>query len=291
MAVYPILFIFNSILQLPLMKTIVSLLFLMVLACNQGDPGPETLEEATYSRDMEAMAVKTAAPQPESATQGRERKDIKNGGLSFESENLEADYKAIKTMLPSYNAYIENENQSRSSQRLTYDLSIRVPAGSYDSLMTTLSGFGERLESKYSNTQDVTERYYDLQTRIRNKQELESRYLQLLQKASELKDMLEIENNLNEVRTEIENLQGQFNYLSNQVSLSSIQLSFYEQLPYVYEGSQRKGFWARILSALHNGWQGFLTFLVVLITIWPALLLLTGAVLFFRWLWGYYRRN
>ena len=76
-------------------------------------------------------------------------------------------------------------------------------------------------------------------------------------------EILEIEKNLSEVRTEIESLQGQFNYLSRQVNYSTINLSFYEVLPYVNDSSQRKGFGQRILSALDNGWQSFLLFLVV----------------------------
>jgi hypothetical protein len=125
-------------------------------------------------------------------------------------------------------------------------------------------------------------RYYDLTTRITNKKALESRYVELLKQASEIKDILDIERNLNQVRTEIEQLQGQFNYLSKQVNFSTINLSFYELLPYVYDGSQRKGFGARLLSSLNNGWQGFLSFLVGLTAIWPFILLTVVGIYMFR---------
>src|SRR5690606_37991293 len=129
-------------------------------------------------------------------------------------------------------------------------------------------------DNRHSRIEDVTERYYDLRTRIKNKKILEQRYLALLDKATEVKDILEIENNLNQVRIEIEGLEGQFNYLSKQVRFSTINLTFYEVLPYTFDPSQREGFGARFLSALDSGWQGFLSFLVGLTTLWPFIILI-----------------
>ena len=138
------------------------------------------------------------------------------------------------------------------------------------------------MDNRYSNIEDVTERYYDLKARINNKKVLEKRYLEILTQASEIKDILEIEKNLNDVRTEIENFQGQFNYLSKQVTLSTINLSFYEVLPYVYDSSNRKGFGARILGAVDKGWQNFLSFLVGLTSLWPFAILIPLGIYFFR---------
>lgn len=215
------------------------------------------------------------------------KKNIKTGGITFKSDDIDEDYQAVIALLPKYEAYVENENQTKSEQRINYDLTIRVPSKQYDSLYNGLSNLAGRVDHKYTNLQDVTERYYDLQTRIKNKQVLEQRYLDLLAKASEVKDMLEIERQLNEVRTEIENLQGQFNYLSQQVSMSTLQLSFYEVLPYTFEDTQRPGFGNRILSALSNGWQGMQFFVLGLITIWPVYVLIAMGVLVFllarRW--------
>jgi len=235
--------------------------------------------EAAY--DMPAsrqMAATKAGPDTEEIT----KKVIKTGGIEFQSENVEEDYKKINSLLPRYKAYIENENQSKSSNRINYSLTVRVPATFYDSLYTGLSSFGIRMDHRYSNASDVTEQYYDLKTRIKNKEALEKRYLDLLEKTTTIKDILEVERSLNEVRTDIERLQGQFNYLSQQVSFSSISLSFYEVLPYAYDPTQRKGFGARILSALDSGWQGFLSFLVVLTRLWPFLLLIAGGIYLFR---------
>lgn len=197
------------------------------------------------------------------------QKLVRSGGINFQSEDLEKDYQQIKGMLGGFDAYLENESQSNDQFRKTYNLSIRVPSDKYDSLLNRISGIAFKVDSKYSNTDDVTERYYDLQSRIQNKKELEKRYREILTKANEVKDILEIERNLNEVRTDIEMMEGQFNYLSNQIKFSSLQVQFYEELPYELNSPKKKGFWVRIFNAVDNGWQVFLTVFVGLVTLWP----------------------
>lgn len=210
------------------------------------------------------------------------KKVVKTGGVEFESKDVDKDHQSIKTLLPSFKGYIENESQNKTSHRITYHLTVRVSADGYDSVYNGVSKLGFRLKSRYSNIDDVTSLYYDLKFRIKNKKVLEERYLELLKKAAAIKDILEIEKNLNELRTEIEGLEGQFKYLSKQISLSTIQINFYEVLPYTYDTTSRKGFGARLLSSLDTGWQGFLSFLVGITALWPFILLASIAFFIFR---------
>lgn len=268
------------------MKILSFVLFLFfAVACEHGNNADREMYgdvSADYEEMLEVPSTSQPPPPPESGeAQQITKKVIKTGGIDFQTEQIEEAYKAIRQLLPRYDAYVENENQSKTNYRITYNLTIRVPSTIYDSLFNSLTNIASRVDHKYSNIKDVTERYYDLKTRIKNKKVLEQRYLELLNKATEVKDILEIEKNLNQVRIEIEGLEGQFNYLSKQVKFSTINLMFYEVLPYTYDSSQREGFGARLLSALDSGWQGFLSFLVGLTTIWPFMLIITGVVLLF----------
>lgn len=268
---------------------LISVLFICI-SCNEKGVTYESSESAELMHlalDDGAWAGSSApltkqSPQPSTVGEEIIKKIIKTGGIDFQSEDLEKDYQKIRALLPQFKAYIENENQSKSAQRIRYDVTIRVPADIYDTLYTSISSIAFKIDRRYSNVEDVTERYYDLKTRLKNKEALEKRYLELLKQASNMQDILEIEKNLNEVRTEIERLQGQFNYLSKQINLSTISLSFYEILPYQYDSTNRKGFGARLLSALDDGWQGFLAFLVGFTTFWPFLISLIGTIYLFR---------
>ncbi|WPP49294.1 DUF4349 domain-containing protein [Catalinimonas niigatensis] len=266
---------------------IIYLIFIWVFftACEQTDT------DAVYNEsDMEAgfeemkSIPSTMQPPPSQQVNTITKKIIKSGSIEFRSENIEQDYQHIAELLPAFNAYLENENQSRSDQQIYYSLTLRVVSEQFDSLFHALTQMAGRIDRKSSNVEDVTEQFYDLETRIKNKKALEQRYVELLAKATAVKNILDIENNLNEIRTQIEQLEGQFNYLSKRIRYSAIHVSFYEVLPYTYDASQREGFAARILSALDNGWQGFLSFVVGLIGLWPFLMLIAGGTYIFRML-------
>lgn len=269
------------------------LILLFLFSC--GNESTDNLGYADLGEFEELLEVpSTMQPPPPTETVETDdiiKKVVKIGGIDFQSENIEEDFKKISDLLPQFNAYIENENQSKSTQTINFDITVRVPSAVYDTLYASISTLAYRVDNRYSNLEDVTERYYDLETRIKNKKALEQRYIELLEKTSSISDILEIEKNLNEVRTDVERLQGQFNYLSKQVNFSTIHLSFYEVLPYVYDTSQRKGFGARILSAMDNGWQVFLSFLVGLITLWPFAIVVTGGIFLFQTLRRKWRKK
>jgi hypothetical protein len=224
------------------------------------------------STDFEESTVITQEAPPSEKlllSEDISQKLVRTGTINFQSEDIEKDYSKIKSMLGGFNAYLENENQFNDNYRKSYNLQIRVPSEKYDSLLQAIAKIAYRVESKNSNVDDVTERYYDLQNRIQNKKELEIRYREILSKANQVKDILEIERNLNEVRSDIEMMEGQFNYLSKQIKFSSLQVQFYEELPYELNSPKKKGFWVRVFNALDNGWQVFLTVLIGLVTLWP----------------------
>lgn len=255
----------------------------LFFACNDTDKGIQFGMESNFEDMIEIPVTMQEAPQ-EAQINSEEisQKIIKTGRITFQSENVDATYQSITNALAKSEAYIEHENQSKGYNRINYELTIRVPSHQYDTLFSTLASMAFRIDSKTSNIEDVTERYYDLKSRIKNKKVLEKRYIALLKKASSISDILEIEKNLNEIRTDIEKLEGQFNYLSKQISFSTINLSFYQELPYSYDSYKRKGFGIRIANALSNGWQGFLSFLVGFTTLWPFVVLLIGGIYGFR---------
>ncbi|MDH5610226.1 MAG: DUF4349 domain-containing protein [Cyclobacteriaceae bacterium] len=250
--------------------------FLFSLACHEANDSMNGDMEMEFDENVfaEVPATMQAANQQTAKVDAPSQKLIKTGFLEFQCPDIEKTYARIKVLLPDYGAYVESEDQSRGSSRISYVVDLRVPAASYDSLYRALTGLDVLFDSKRSSIEDVTDRYYDLASRIKNKKELENRYLELLQKAVLIKDMLEIEDKLNEIRTEIEQLEGQFTYLSHRVSHSSLHLVFYQVLPRSFEAPERLGFGLRVWNGINAGWQGFLTFVVGIARIWPFLLLI-----------------
>ena len=206
---------------------------------------------------------------------------IKTGNLSMAVNDVKQSRKQIGDIANKFKAYISDERLDDYGDRLNTSLTIRVPSSSYDTLVALIEQVGEKTDSKSVNVQDVTEEYIDVEARLKTKKELEARYHEILKQAHTVTDILSVESNLNNVRAEIESMEGRLKYLMSQVSFSTLNLNFYQQLSTDY------GFGGKLADGLGNGWTNFLTFFIGLANIWPFLILMgVGIGLILRW-----RRN
>ncbi|WP_424962548.1 DUF4349 domain-containing protein [Ekhidna sp.] len=265
------------------MKTLTILIIFLMAACggNEGSNSVMADMEAAPMMEMsESDAGSSSLRKVSDQSQNDpeiQKKVIKTGGLSYRVENTKDEYQRLSSLLNQYEAYISSENENKGYDRINYNVSIKVPPQNFDALIKAVTE-GKKLDNRWVNTDDVTSRYYDLQSRIENKKKLEERYQEILKQANKISDILEVERNLNQVRSEIESLQGQFKLLNHQVNYSTLDISFYEIVPYELEQEQRPGFGTRVLNSLSAGWQGFQTFLVYLLALWPFGLLSLGVV-------------
>ena len=109
---------------------------------------------------------------------------------------------------------------------------IRVPVEQFDSLVESIVALGE-LERNNRTSQDVSEQYYDLEARIKNKKVEEQTLNKILQERSgKLEDVLKIEIELSRVRGEIEQLEGKIRVIENLSSLATLTLNIRERDKY-----------------------------------------------------------
>jgi len=255
----------------------ISLVSFLLLACGNSAPEMDIYADDTIAmREMSASIEEDLSPTQQNTNSQVAKKVIKTGQINFQSKSITEDYVKVKTLISSYDSYIDSENETNTDYQANYDITIRVNAKDYDSLFSQLVGLTKKLDFKSSNIEDVTAQYYDLKTRIKNKKALEQKYVSLLKRASTVKDLLEIERSINEVRNEIEIGEGSFRYLSKQIGYSTIQLNFYELLPSDYA---EDGFWSKILHATGAGWKELLEFTVLIVQAWPFIIL-TGLSIF-----------
>ena len=80
-----------------------------------------------------------------------------------------------------------------------------------------------------SDSQDVTEEYYDVEARIRNKKQEETRLNDLLAKAAgRLDEVLTLEREITRVRGDVEQLQGRLHVLDSVTAMSTVNLEISE---------------------------------------------------------------
>ncbi|AFH50899.1 Hypothetical protein IALB_3196 [Ignavibacterium album JCM 16511] len=196
-----------------------------------------------------------------------ERKIIKEGNIRFETSSVKETEKFIRTKVAELGGYVGNENVYNFEDRVEHTLIARVPEDKFNTLLDKISSAAEKIESKNVSSLDVTEEFIDVEARIKTKKELEARYKEILKKATRVDEILNIEREMGNLRSEIESLEGRMNYLKNRISLSTLTITFYEKI------STPFGFFSKIKQALHNGWTALLWFIIIMISLWPFIIL------------------
>lgn len=234
-------------------------------------PPPTT--EAVMAQDVRADGdVPDKIIEPSTPAQQVEKKMIKEGEITIEASNRKAARKALTDSLTTLGGYIEEEaeNTYDTNNRKNYVLNVRIPAQKFERFLSAVSSTADHVESKSIRIKDVTTEYIDVSTRLKNKTLLEERYKALLQKATKMADVLEVEKKLTEIRTDIETTQGQLNYLNKQIAYSSLQITLFSKS--AIEKNEGNSFGYRFKNALADSWQLIQDLFFGLITYWPLLL-------------------
>ena len=209
-----------------------------------------------------------------------EQKIIKEGNLRFETTDLDASYTQIQNAVKSNNASIQNDTEGKDYATVFRKLIIRVPSKNFDPFLTQISKGVSYFDNKEITSQDVTTEFIDIEARLKAKKVLEIRYMELLKKANKVSEMLEIEAQLSAIREEIEAKQGQLNYMQNQVSLSTISVEFYKNVP--TDGGVTTSYGTKIWNAFKSGFNNLSSFFIIILSIWPFIAILFAVVYFIK---------
>jgi Cdc6-like AAA superfamily ATPase len=234
------------------------------------------------SANMEMADEEMVAPTTEQKTNETvERKLIKEGYIEFETDNLNSTRKTIFEAVKKYKGYVSSDQEFKSPGRKSNTVVIRVPADNFDNLLKDATQGVEKFESKEIKVKDVTEEFLDIQARLKTKKELENRFVDLLKEAKNVTEILEIEKQIGQLRSEIESIEGRLKYLQDKISLSTLTMTFYERIPNETEFGQK------FKNGFKNGWDNLILFFVVLTNIWPFILIGLGLIIGIR----FYRKR
>lgn len=119
-------------------------------------------------------------------------------------------------------------------------MTLRVPAKLLKTTIASLENLGTVMHRTVS-AEDVTEKYVDIDARLKNKVVLRDRLKQLLEKATAVKDILAIETELNRVQSDIDSMTAQLKSLKSRSDLATIRLSLSRKqilgpLGYLFKG-------------------------------------------------------
>ena len=197
------------------------------------------MADSVYFDDME---YEESAP----AVEDYERKLIRTGNVSLEVQTITDAEDKIAAWAASLGGYVTNANTWQYGAGFT----VRVPSSRFDEAMSQVGNFG-RITNRSVSSQDVSDNYYDMQSRLQTKYILRDKLQSYLSEAKDIKDLLEVERQLNEVIEDIESTESRFKRLSGQIDYSTIYINM------SFEHGKDEG--GIILPDVKNSWNEFVS--------------------------------
>lgn len=182
-----------------------------------------------------------------------------------------------------FGGYVESSSMYQTSTgQKTGTITFKVPQPYFEAAIDRVKTLGT-VKSEQTGGQDVTRQYVDLNARLKNLRQEEQMLSDIMTKAGNVTEILQVERELSRVRGEIEVATAELNYLGSLVDLSTITVSITEPEPVVsYDWGIDKAF----KDATH-GFIGMMGALVVFTGyILPVIIyLILAAALLYAVLW------
>jgi hypothetical protein len=293
------------------------LVLAVIVACSRAGPhGADIEQQADYM-----LAAPTGAPQlmnepqggyannrsagddgivsqPQQVQQEQQPNDqdvkrivLKNATLVIVVDDVDAKMQSINDLSNSFGGWIVSANTTRANingknQVQSASITIRVPAARLDEAMTQIKTGVGTVESENVTGQDVTQDYVDLSSQLTNLQAAEKQLQSIMDKAVRTQDVLDVYNQLVNVRGQIETLQGRIRFYDESSSFASVQVTV---LPTPIVQPVEIGGWRPLetarnaFQALINLLQGAADVVITVAIIGVPLLIVIGVPLWFFW--------
>jgi Domain of unknown function (DUF4349) len=214
---------------------------LAIAACSGGDDGSATPVEATadHVEFAEGATTTAGAEAPPGDGAGaiavdieiaQDRKVIRQAQLQLEADDTRAALDRIIALGEAAGGFVADAtvhpvqgDQDQPSANIT----LRIPASDLTEVMTAIKGSVEKVVSESQGAEDVTDQFIDLEARLTNLEALEVELRALLaevrqQPEADPDKLLRVYNEIAAVRGQIEQIQGQLNYLEDVVDLATL---------------------------------------------------------------------
>ncbi|KKS37057.1 MAG: hypothetical protein UV01_C0014G0002 [Parcubacteria group bacterium GW2011_GWA2_42_14] len=224
-----------------------------------------------------------------------QRKIIKNGSLSIFVKKVDEAVSNIHEIATRLSGFVASSQIYDSSGGVkSGSITVRVPASNFDSVLTEIKKIAVRVDKESVNAQDVTEQYIDLESQLRNLRAEEVQYLEIMKRAYTVQDTLNVAQRLSDVRGRIERIQGQLQYLSQQIDMSTISVTINADADIKIFGIQ----WRPIFVVKQSfrgmleeitgyiDWMIWFIFSLPVIVLWVVTIVFVTAVVWrlFRWI-------
>lgn len=213
-----------------------------------------------YFPSPEAPDAPMESGQGSTVYQRPDAKLIRRAELYIQTEQFEQSEAALDQLVTSCGGYFENKSVYGGGRRDAYadrrgEYTVRVPAEKYSQFLSSAGDLGY-VTSKVESSEDVGERYYDTEARLKTQRTKQERLLALLEKAETMEDIIALESALSEVEYQIEQYSSELNRYDALVDFSTFQVYLSEVGRVTQEVGGTAPLGARMAAGLRASLQG-----------------------------------
>jgi len=234
-------------------------------------PSAEKFEEVELEEVPE-----TAAREAELA----EQKVIKTANLTLTVEKAGDTVSELNSLAVSKGGFILSSSVTTNPDGTqSASITLKVPVDKFEETVEDAKKLAKVIEKESLSGQDVTEKYTDLLSQLKNYQAEEEQYLEILKKATTIEDILKVTEKLSLVRGRIERTQGLIKYLESQTDMSTITITLKEEARIEIPTKE----W-RPLATLKRAFRSWIQFLQGLTNVLIWLVIFLGPPVILVWI-------
>ena len=158
----------------------------------------------------------------------RNAKIIYTANMDLETTEFDKAVNDIAVAVERFNGYFENSSQNGYNTDYRYaNYTVKVPKNDFNNFLNCI---GETCAVTYTSTsaEDITDSYYDVDSRLKTAQTKLERLQELLAKADNKSDIITIESAISDAEWEIENLTGTLRNYDHRVDYATVYLNLQE---------------------------------------------------------------
>ena len=279
-------------------KLIAVLAVILMFGCRKELAVPATVADTSAPARADVQLAKSTAPAPAegAATPAPTPMIVRTASVRIVVDDTSKAVDAITKAVEASGGYVAGSQVWREGELLRARLTLRVPSASLTGALSAIRGLAKRVENETISSEDVTQEYVDLESRLRNLEATEVELRELMtvirQNARKASEILEISQQMTAIRGDIEQTRGRMRYLGQVAAMSAVSL---EVIPDAIAQPVVKPGWQPLVTvknasrALITALQGIATALIwVVIYLLPIVGILLVVV---TAIWKVYRRT
>lgn len=158
----------------------------------------------------------------------RDAKIVYTANMDLETTEFDKAVSDIAAAVGRFGGYFANSSQSGQNSSYRYaEYTVKVPKSEFNNFLNFI---GETCAVTYTSTtaEDITDSYYDVDSRLKTAQTKLERLQELLAKADNMSDIITIESAISDAEWEIENLTGTLRTYDARVDYATVYMSLRE---------------------------------------------------------------